>query len=770
MNLKEYLKTLLQGVKNYVDKKTTIITNDINELNNRPIKFAPIHNTWSNTSMQYLYVDVNKLEENYLYCISNEYYESKMQTCPYIVYVADDNTEKSVFMGNPLNAFFYVTRSSDLIQLRFLDGDAVYYIDARKHATANDVIVSSEATYLKITNSFAYTPTFKYHPATKQYVDDSVDAIPEQTQADWNEKDENSPAFIQNAPTKLSNFENDLNLDIPTKLSDLEIDVEVGVKDYNNLENKPNIPTKLSDLEIDMEVGGAQPDWNQNDETANDFIKNRPFYTVERTVATILEETTAEGFQEMNGFLFAQDPFYIDPYSSLVLGKTYKVIWDGTEYECVCNGIYIQGAYTYTYILGNMNYYNMVAEGDIPFCLFVEPAMIGLIKMTNESSNVISIFETETTIHKLDEKYLPDTIARKTDLNNLGGGSGSSAQPDWNQNDETAPSYIKNRTHWVEKTIIHPATTLSREAQPYSWFIPYIECGKTYKVIWDGTEYECVARLPEHDGGMTLGNASIYYSGYENTGEPFCIYTYMYYGAFFVTNVYSSDNKEHTVAIEGLFEQGIADPSSKYILMPIVAGNTYDVMWDGTSYSLEAKIIQDNWCVIGNPALTGGDFADTGEPFCFSNDGGMYTTEGEHTFSIDGLIPERTHVFIKNESEGYGIEIPIETNMEFTVGKTYIVVFDGNEYEVTCFDVYGYTSCMGNWGLVNICCENTGEPFFIRHDNDYNETAIVMIPGSHEIKIMDCEYHTIDEKFIPSSVMDRITALESLINGEEVEF
>jgi uncharacterized protein YfaT (DUF1175 family) len=24
-------------------------------------------------------------------------------------------------------------------------------------------------------------------------------------------------------------------------------------------------------------------------------------------------------------------------------------------------------------------------------------------------------------------------------------------QPDWNQNDETAVDYIKNRTHWVEK-------------------------------------------------------------------------------------------------------------------------------------------------------------------------------------------------------------------------------------------------------------------------------------------------------------------------------
>ena len=35
--------------------------------------------------------------------------------------------------------------------------------------------------------------------------------------------------------------------------------------------------------------GGAQPDWNQNDETAADYIKNRPFYTGD-TVETVLVE------------------------------------------------------------------------------------------------------------------------------------------------------------------------------------------------------------------------------------------------------------------------------------------------------------------------------------------------------------------------------------------------------------------------------------------------------------------------------------------------
>ena len=34
------------------------------------------------------------------------------------------------------------------------------------------------------------------------------------------------------------------------------------------------------------------------------------------------------------------------------------------------------------------------------------------------------------------------------------GGGGTAIQPDWNQNDEMAPDYVKGRTHYVEKKIV----------------------------------------------------------------------------------------------------------------------------------------------------------------------------------------------------------------------------------------------------------------------------------------------------------------------------
>lgn len=47
-----------------------------------------------------------------------------------------------------------------------------------------------------------------------------------------------------------------------------------------------------------------------------------------------------------------------------------------------------------------------------------------------------------------------------------GGGSGSSVQSDWSQNDETAKDYVKNRTHWVEDGGI--AFTDANETQTFT--------------------------------------------------------------------------------------------------------------------------------------------------------------------------------------------------------------------------------------------------------------------------------------------------------------
>ena len=99
---------------------------------------------------------------------------------------------------------------------------------------------------------------------------------------------------------------------------------------------------------------------------------------------------------------------------------------------------------------------------------------------------------------------------------------------DWNQNDETAPDYIKNRTHWVENmTFIESPLNngdLYEEVGVTIFIINSpispLTVGNTYTVNWLDTEYEVIAT--DMDGSITLGNLSIMEMG-NDTLEPFLI-------------------------------------------------------------------------------------------------------------------------------------------------------------------------------------------------------------------------------------------------------
>ena len=93
------------------------------------------------------------------------------------------------------------------------------------------------------------------------------------------------------------------------------------------------------------EGGGAsqaQSDWNQNDSTAADYVKNRPFYTgdpVETEIFDVVALMNAGGYQwdidfeDANcGFDYGQNLFFDTP---LVVGDKYKIQYNGANYECI---------------------------------------------------------------------------------------------------------------------------------------------------------------------------------------------------------------------------------------------------------------------------------------------------------------------------------------------------------------------------------------------------------------------------------------------------
>jgi hypothetical protein len=124
--------------------------------------------------------------------------------------------------------------------------------------------------------------------------------------------------------------------------------------------------------------------WEQNDPTSDDYIKNRPFYSaIEETV--LVDNLSDEDYQ--NGKA---------PGCNFVPGQSYDVIWNGVLYEnLVCR--FSEG-------------YNVIAcsdNGDSPFYID-DNGGDGLYISCNDGEWTVSIFTKQEVVHQIDAKYLPD--------------------------------------------------------------------------------------------------------------------------------------------------------------------------------------------------------------------------------------------------------------------------------------------------------------------------------------------------------------------------
>ena len=289
-----------------------------------------------------------------------------------------------------------------------------------------------------------------------------------------------------------------------------------------------------------IEAGGVgvQPDWNQNDSTQPDYIKNRPFYTGDPVETVLFEESTVSfSFSENEGIYVGG---LISTFSATV-GETYKVSWDGTVYECACADFSGRTA------IGNLSIAGAGSDTGEPFLMVVYNGREILIGTADTSaSHTVSISGLVPEVVKIDKKYL--------------------VQPDWNQNDSTQPDYIKNRPFYagdpVETILVEESTVTFAEnhgsymAQFPSTFEATV--GETYKVSWDGTVYERTCAIV--NGLPTFGNLSIAGAG-SDTGEPFLMVVHN--GRKIVIGT-ADTSASHTFSISGFVTEAVKiDP--KYL-------------------------------------------------------------------------------------------------------------------------------------------------------------------------------------------------------------
>lgn len=97
------------------------------------------------------------------------------------------------------------------------------------------------------------------------------------------------------------------------------------IKVNGDLESSYKIFSKNREFEKRAE---CHPDWNQNDDTNPDYVKNRPFYAEDPVETVLLEEqaVTFTNGESDTSFNFKASPEDINHI---------KVTWDGTEYICI---------------------------------------------------------------------------------------------------------------------------------------------------------------------------------------------------------------------------------------------------------------------------------------------------------------------------------------------------------------------------------------------------------------------------------------------------
>ena len=175
-----------------------------------------------------------------------------------------------------------------------------------------------------------------------------------------------------------------------------------------------------------------QTDWNQNDETAQSFLKNRPFWYY-----------IADSHAVNKGLITSDRGSCVSDFS-VEAGKTYHVTFNGVEYSCVARSFYSQQAMSNVISLGMAIFPNEIGD-DVPFNIY-------------RIVNYTEIFSYRvTTIPAEDPNiYVAEYNGKLEHVKQMPAACVPYVQADFTEQDNTLPSFVKNRPAY--SGMVHTST------------------------------------------------------------------------------------------------------------------------------------------------------------------------------------------------------------------------------------------------------------------------------------------------------------------------
>ena len=169
----------------------------------------------------------------------------------------------------------------------------------------------------------------------------------------------------------------------------------VSVNDKKNIyRSKP-----VMNVDTTGSSGGVQPDWNQNDSAAADYVKNRPFYEGD-PVETEIVNVTLDFRQSGSTYVYYGTDFAGESFE---IGQTYQVTFDDSTYDCTAFLLEGLGC------LGNPSLLGGQIEGsaDVPFFIARNPETSIVHTTMDGASHSLKIVAGVREINKIDKKYIP---------------------------------------------------------------------------------------------------------------------------------------------------------------------------------------------------------------------------------------------------------------------------------------------------------------------------------------------------------------------------